>query len=606
MKPFTAGADIFLRAALLAGVGCSVNHGERESRPLGSAELGGPISSTGGTRNPNATSAEAANSGGTPQTGTQISSTGGVPAVSGSSATDGGSATSTGGTEALRTTGSIGGASGGDAATGGISALAGALGLGGTSAVGDSHTTGFTAGATGLGGASGAASGIGGSAIGGTATIGGTAGTGGTTAASCEFNISKYISSKMETVAIVEWSTTLQDVSRARIVYTLDGAAPTIINKGGSAPAELTNSSHRTLLLGLKQSSTYTFHIEATAANGVECTSPEETLTTGSLSGAPSVTRTVSNVSAQAGGFIVTSSGQGASGAAYIVDADGAVVWSAAAPNQCTRAHMDYEGRNMWMLALNVSNAAGEMRYVSMDGQSAEHDIIGLSKAHHDFTVLPGGIVAAMSWVGGGADPESELLERAPDGTITSRFRIGSNLYAGGPSAMGGSATSYHCNYIVYHAQDETYTIGDRNPSLFVKVSRTGSPRWQIGGSCSNTLAPQCAAGTWKVNHGHDFDPNGNLVVFNNGQAGAAHVLEFRIRDSTTFGIDTVRDYVANATSSSLGDVQRLPNGNTLITLSDAGQIIEVDAAWKTVQLLKGNFGYAGWRETLYGPPTRK
>jgi hypothetical protein len=34
--------------------------------------------------------------------------------------------------------------------------------------------------------------------------------------------------------------------------------------------------------------------------------------------------------------------------------------------------------------------------------------------------------------------------------------------------------------------------------------------------------------------------------------------------------------------------------------------ILEVDSSWATVQTLKGSFGYSSWRETLYGPPTRK
>jgi hypothetical protein len=51
--------------------------------------------------------------------------------------------------------------------------------------------------------------------------------------------------------------------------------------------------------------------------------------------------------------------------------------------------------------------------------------------------------------------------------------------------------------------------------------------------------------------------------------------------------------------------VQRLPNGNTVITYSNAGQILEVDSSWSAVQTLKGSFGYADWRETLYGPHAR-
>ena len=55
-------------------------------------------------------------------------------------------------------------------------------------------------------------------------------------------------------------------------------------------------------------------------------------------------------------------------------------------------------------------------------------------------------------------------------------------------------------NSILYHLAEDSYTIGDRNPNLYVKVTRAGSPVWQIGGSCTGALAAKCAAGSWKVN----------------------------------------------------------------------------------------------------------
>ena len=60
-----------------------------------------------------------------------------------------------------------------------------------------------------------------------------------------------------------------------------------------------------------------------------------------------------------------------------------------------------------------------------------------------------------------------------------------------------------------------------------------------------------------------------------------------------------------NLNSNVLGDVQRLPNGNTLVTYSTDGEILEVDASGATVQTIMGSYGYADWRATLYGPPAR-
>jgi len=47
------------------------------------------------------------------------------------------------------------------------------------------------------------------------------------------------------------------------------------------------------------------------------------------------------------------------------------------------RARLDCEGNNMWMMALNVGNTGGEMRYVSMDGTTTQNNVSGLAKSQH-------------------------------------------------------------------------------------------------------------------------------------------------------------------------------------------------------------------------------
>jgi hypothetical protein len=548
---------------------------------------------------------------------------GGGPASSGgaTSSADGGASggnRGAGGSEATGgTTGTAGSrASGGAPGTGGSAATGGSSATGGTQARGGSPGSGGTrpaGGASGSGGRNpaGGTTGAGGEP-------GGSSGSGGTTGSSgCTVTVtSSSTSNKMATVGIVEWSTTLANPASAQIVYSLNNAGANVLNKGGTAPVDLTKANHRALLLGLKPSSTYTFHVEVTA-NGTTCKSEDKTLTTGALSGAPSVTRTATTPSAQAGGFIITCPGvnsMGSSGGTqgYIIDADGTVVWTASAPASCSRARMDYEGNNMWMLALNVMNSGGEMRYVSMDGTTTQNNVSGLSKAHHDFTVRKGGVIATMVWSTNGSDPESDLVERSASGAVSTVFHIGSNLYKGGPSVLGGSANSYHCNSLLYHEADDSYTIGDRNPNLFVKVTHAGSPVWQFGGNCSGAPAPKCASGSWTSNHGHQLLDNGNFVFFSNGTFNSAstpsYAYEYTLNTSGTMSATQVKAYKSssNAHSDSLGDVQRLPNGNTLIVFSNKGLIEEVDSSWNVVQSLSaGSFGYADWRETLYGPPPR-
>jgi hypothetical protein len=523
----------------------------------------------------------------------------GVDAATSAAGTEAaGGATANGGSAGVGAGASAaGGEAGGAEMTLGGATTAGGTSNSGGSALGGAHPSGG-------GSASGGASPEGGtSSSGGSAPTGGTtSATGGSSSAECKFVVTPSTSPHMPTVGIVEWATTLANPSSAKIVYALDDAPPYTLNPGGSATVDLAHANYRTLLLGLKPSSSYTLHIEASSSEG-SCRSPDYTLETGALSDAPSVTRTVSKASALSKGFIVTSSGMTGTGPgssrAYVIDADGTVVWSVASPVLCSRARMDWEGANMWMLALNVNNGLGELRTVSMDGETGPTSVSGLSSAHHDFAVLPGGVVAAMAWASSGTDPESNLIERLPSGTLAPRFKIGSNLYLGGPSGGG-----YHANYVSYHWTDDSYTIADRNPNVIVKVTRSGNPIWQIGGSCGGAPAPKCAPGGWQVVHGHDFASNGNLLFFNNA-AGDSHVFELLVASSGTFGTAVVEDFVSGSESSVLGDVQRLPNGNTLITYSTSGMILEVDPSWAVVQVLRGAFGYADWRETLYGPPAR-
>jgi len=51
---------------------------------------------------------------------------------------------------------------------------------------------------------------------------------------------------------------------------------------------------------------------------------------------------------------------------------------------------MDYEGVNMWMVGLNVMNSGGEMRYVSMDGQTSQTSISGLASVGRKRSRFPG------------------------------------------------------------------------------------------------------------------------------------------------------------------------------------------------------------------------
>jgi hypothetical protein len=424
-------------------------------------------------------------------------------------------------------------------------------------------------------------------------------GQGGGTCGESEFTVStNEVSAQIPTVGIVEWSSMGAAPSSAKIVYQLKDAPSSLLNQGGEAPVDLSKVNYRTLLLGLKQSRDYTFHIEATR-DGATCTSPDYALpTTGSFAAARPVTVEVAQPDKREPGFIVTSSGTSVPDSAFIIDADGDTVWYADGPLNTTRAQMDYEGVNMWMVALNLDNDGGEMRYVSMDGEEAQQNVPGLENAHHDFTVMPGGKIAALVWSVAGVDPPSNLVIRAANGTVTTPFTIGSNLYL---------SDTYHANAIHYLPFDDSFTIADRNPNVFVKVSATGTVQWQLGGACDQAPAGNmCVPEDWEVVHGHHLLEDGTFLAFNNTYGPTSDVFEFQLNfTASSFAATVVEDYAGTGSSTTMGDVQRLPGGNTLVTYTTDGTIVELDSSWNEVQTFSSRFGYSNWRPTLYGPPLR-
>lgn len=406
------------------------------------------------------------------------------------------------------------------------------------------------------------------------------------------------VSEQVPTVGVVEWAVTGGTPNAATVVFGLVDAADGVQNRGGRAPVDMKRANYRTLLLGLKQRADYVFHIQA-SFGGVDCESEEFVLpTTGGWADAPEIGVEVVQPEGRDPGFIVTSSGPPNPDRAYIIDADGDVVWQIDSPPDTTRANMDFEGNYMWMLALNVGNDGGEMRYVSMDGAERQEHVAGFERAHHDFTVLPGGRVAAIAWNGNLPEVASTLVVRSPDGSIETPFEIGSNLY---------KSYSFHANAIHYTPFDGGFTISDRTPNLIVKVSASGEPEWQLGGDCTDApTGPRCSAQSWVVNHGHHLFEDGTLVLFNNTYTETSHVFEFDVELSATgFEAELVTDYQGDRSTLILGDVQRLPNGNTLVTYSSASSIVELDPSWRVVQTFTGPFAYTGWRKTLYGPPDR-
>lgn len=94
---------------------------------------------------------------------------------------------------------------------------------------------------------------------------------------------------------------------------------------------------------------------------------------------------------------------------------------------------------------------------------------------------------------------------------------------------------------------------------------------------------PWAMTGMWRYQHDPELLPDGNLLIFDNeGNYGKSKVIEFNpLTDEISwrfYGTEGKRLF-----SRFNGAVQRLPNGNTLITESDYGRAVEVTRGRKIV-----------------------
>jgi hypothetical protein len=248
------------------------------------------------------------------------------------------------------------------------------------------------------------------------------------------------------------------------------------------------------------------------------------------------------------------------------------------------------------MMSLNVQNTnTGKIVVMAMDG-SGSTSLSGVTTSHHDLTAIPGGL-ATPFWNKTGTDAPCSLVERADStGTFTTVVADLTTIY---------NSTTFHTNAVHYYASDNSYTIGDRNPNLYVKITRAGQLVWQFGGTNPKDQTKFFSGvTTWKVNHGHHLLSDGTFLFFNNN---ANEAWGYKLDTATMTATKTWNYTASGATSNVLGDVQGLPNGNLLVTFSTGAQIHEVTPAGTQVMKITttntSGFGYSEFRESLYGPP---
>lgn len=451
-------------------------------------------------------------------------------------------------------------------------------------------------GAGGVGGSGGTGpGGTGGSYFDGTSRLVGLAKT------SCTVTVtSAELSPAIATVGIVTFTSDLPGLSRAEIHFGPNA------DYGLVAPVDLSEPGHRTLLLGMTQNRIYHFRVAVSDGTSV-CWSADGTVATGSLTS--KALATASTSAGAAPGFIVTSR----DGEAVIYDKQGELVWAYPMWNLFT-AQMSWDGKYMIGRDPGPFDSAdgGTFYRVGMDGS----DFVALDAPggdHHDFAPIPGGIAYLAKVNEGECDRVFEASMDITDGVpVFDTWQI--YQYFPDQGEVEGTEIC-HANRIHYLPAKDMYTVSDRNKDAIAVFTRKGTPVTSIGkaptGDWSQHIQAQGAGlgGDWHVQHGHHLYADDKLVVFSNESSGGAAVLHYTITGKVA-ALDW--KYAGAGASNIQGDVQRLPNGNFLVTANLSNVMVEIGPDGKTEigrYVLDGPLGplygftYSSHRPSLYGSP---
>jgi hypothetical protein len=405
---------------------------------------------------------------------------------------------------------------------------------------------------------------------------------------SCSIDASAVLAAKIASVAVVTFTTDLPAVSEASIEFGQD------TSYGLTAPVDLAAASYRTPLLGVPFETELHYRVTVRSPAGT-CQGTDQTITTGAPpDGAPEVTATVSLEAQLTPGFIVIGVNPGW---ATIYNHRGELVWAYKMPINGTMPRVDFTYDAKYVIARDGNPSGqpgGQIRRVTVDGETETP--ITLDRSHHDFTATPDNGIVFFT---GHTDNCGKLVKMSADGTFTDLFVVADAF-----DSLGGSGNDLcHMNSLHFHEFDDSISFSVLQKNAFVKISAGGELQWVLGGDSESDFTGD--GSDWTRQHGHEMPDARHLLFYNNRSMGDTSLAVEVELDLDTHTATKIFEYDGGGSSQTLGDVQRLPSGNTLVTYSNDGEQHEVSASKALVRSFKwtGQVGYATHRPSLYGKP---
>jgi len=413
------------------------------------------------------------------------------------------------------------------------------------------------------------------------------------------FSIDVGTSEHVQTSVNVEWRMQLDDVHDVYVEYGLDGELDQV------AGAEVDGADYSATLVALKPGREYTVRAAVVSTAGTYASTPE-TLTTAAVPALiPDIEVTWSALDGAREGYLVSSIVKDRS-TAVILDGEGDVVWwhpREDIQGVISRATLSQDERSVIYLLEpiqdDLTDMPSEVVRVRLDGSDMERHVV--RGAHHDMGELPDGTVATLVFEKVQSDLGTHIVDRidelSPDGEMTTLWssadwvEFDPDIVA----EVGGDAMGYtHANAIDYVEELDAYLVGLRNLDTLLAIDRaSGDVLFEIGGPDSDYVNTDTGARLFEGQHQFHLEDD-TLLVFDNGPVAEyeSRAVEYRLDDDRgTAEPVFVHQPDPPLFCTVLGDVDRLPDGNTLVTWSSAGQLDELSSDGELLWRLQLAYG---------------
>ncbi len=295
------------------------------------------------------------------------------------------------------------------------------------------------------------------------------------------------------------------------------------------------------------------------------------------------------------------------------VDENGEYVWFYRYDSRrLTDARQQEDGRFFWLLSGGEdSPLPGRMVEMTLDGLTtwlSPGDPSALYP-HHECSRLPNGHLLTMVFEHRnfpGMTPSDFLGDRIIEMDrhtyeVRGEWNTFDHFSLGDLQSQFSADDWTHGNAAVYNEADDSVYFSARHLSRITRIDwTTKNVVYSLGADfpSGHTVA---GAGLFTFQHAPEIQPNGNILLFNNGNFDEpltdprqSSAVEIAVNDplnptaaTVAWRYDMVDDIGDPVFAPFLGDADRQPNGNTLMVAGPNGLIYEVDSASQLVWKLQ-------------------